>query len=73
MVTPNNQDKVRRYLTKRAHAKPGKDANGRAPNYLGIKNPGQPELASYDTLNLYSKVLTAYKNSGQLPASIQIP
>jgi len=49
------------------------DANGRAPNYLGIKNPGQPELAPYDTLNLYSKVLTAYKNSGQLPASIQIP
>jgi hypothetical protein len=49
------------------------DKNGRAPNYLGITNPGQPDLSTYDTLKLYSKILTEYKNTRQLPASIQIP
>jgi hypothetical protein len=49
------------------------DNNGAAPNYLGITNPGQPDLSTYDVLKLYSKVLTAYKNTGQLPTSIQIP
>jgi zinc-ribbon domain/Pseudomurein-binding repeat len=49
------------------------DKNGRAPNYVGITNPGQPDLSTYDVLNLYAKVLTAYKNTGQLPASMQIP
>ena len=49
------------------------DKNGDAPNYGGITNPGKPDLSTYDMLNLYSKVLTEYKNTGQLPVSIQIP
>jgi hypothetical protein len=49
------------------------DKNADAPNYGGITNSGQPDLSTYDMLNLYSKVLSEYKNTGQLPASIQIP
>jgi hypothetical protein len=49
------------------------DKNGDAPNYGGIYTAGQPDISTYNMLKLYSKVLTEYKNTGQLPASITIP
>ena len=49
------------------------DNNGDAPNYGGIYTAGQPDLSTYNMLKLYSKILTEYKNNGQLPAAITIP
>ena len=49
------------------------DKNSTAPNYVGITSPAQPDLSTYDVLKLFSKVLTSYKNTGQLPISMQIP
>ena len=49
------------------------DNNGQTPNYVGITNPGQPDLSPLTSLNLFSKVLSAYNSTGQLPASVTIP
>jgi len=49
------------------------DNNGDSPNYVGISNPGQPDLSPDITLNLFAKVLSEYKSTGQLPASVSIP
>ena len=49
------------------------DNNGDAPNYGGIYTAGQPDLSTYNMLKLYSKILTEYKNTEQLPAAITIP
>lgn len=49
------------------------DSNNNAPNYVGITNPGQPDLSPDTTLNMLSKVLSAYKSTGQLPQSVSIP
>ncbi len=49
------------------------DNNGRTPNYVGITNPGQPDLSPISTLNLFSKVLSQYNSTGQLPESVSIP
>lgn len=49
------------------------DNNGDAPNYGGIYTAGQPDISTYNMLKLYSKILTEYKNTGQLPAAITIP
>lgn len=49
------------------------DNNGNAPNYVGIVNPGQPDLSPDTTLNLFAKILSNYKNTGQLPGSVTIP
>lgn len=43
------------------------------PNYIGINTPGQADLSPTSILNLFSKVLVAYQNTGQLPASVSIP
>lgn len=43
------------------------------PNYTGITNPGQPDLSPDTTLNLFAKVLSDYKATGQLPQSVSIP
>ena len=49
------------------------DNYGRSPNYVGIKNPGQPDLSPTMTLDLFSKVLSEYNSTGQLPQSVSIP
>jgi hypothetical protein len=49
------------------------DNYGRSPNYVGIKNPGQPDLSPTMTLDLFSKVLSQYNSTGQLPTSVTIP
>ncbi|MBI5459728.1 pseudomurein-binding repeat-containing protein [Methanobacterium sp.] len=49
------------------------DNNGQSPNYIGIKVSGQPDLSPDTLLSLYSKVLTQYKSTGQLPVSVTIP
>ena len=49
------------------------DNNGRSPNYIGITNPGQPDLSPTTTLNLFTKVLSQYNSTGQLPPSVTIP
>lgn len=49
------------------------DNNKNTPNYVGITNPGQPDLSPDTTLNLFAKVLSEYKATGQLPPSISIP
>ena len=49
------------------------DKYGRTPNYVGITNPGQPDLSPTTTLNLFTKVLSQYNSTGQLPASVTIP
>ena len=49
------------------------DTNGRSPNYVGITNPGQPDLSPTTTLNLFTKVLSQYNSTGQLPQSVTIP
>ena len=49
------------------------DNNGRSPNYIGITNPGQPDLSPTTTLNLFTKVLSQYNSTGQLPQSVTIP
>ncbi len=49
------------------------DKNGQTPNYVGITNPGQPDLSPTSTLNLFSKVLSQYNSTGQLPESVAIP
>lgn len=49
------------------------DKNGQTPNYVGITNPGQPDLSPTTTSNLFSKVLSQYNSTGQLPPSVSIP
>lgn len=49
------------------------DANGKSPNYVGITSSGQPDLSTSSLINLYAKVLTQYKSTGQLPSAINIP
>ena len=49
------------------------DNNQRSPNYVGITNPGQPDLSPTMTLNLFTKVLSQYNSTGQLPQSVTIP
>ncbi len=49
------------------------DNNGIVPNYLGIKVSGQADLSPDTLLNMYTKVLTQYKSTGQLPANVTIP
>jgi hypothetical protein len=49
------------------------DSNKNAPNYVGITNPGQPDLSPDTTLNMFAKVLSDYKSTGQLPQSVSIP
>ena len=49
------------------------DNYARSPNYVGIKNPGQPDLSPTMTLDLFSKVLSEYNSTGQLPQSVSIP
>lgn len=44
-----------------------------SPNYVGITNPGQPDLSPDTTLNMFAKVLSDYKATGQLPQSVSIP
>lgn len=46
------------------------DNNGQAPNYTGIYTPGSPDLSSDLTFKLFMKVLTQYKNTGKLPATV---
>ncbi len=41
------------------------DNYGRSPNYVGIKNPGQPDLSPTMTLDLFSKVLSEYNSTGK--------
>lgn len=48
------------------------DNNGFTPNFIGINNPGQPDLSPTSALNLFSKVLTQYKSTGQLPVTVNI-
>ncbi|AXV40455.1 zinc ribbon domain-containing protein [Methanobacterium sp. BAmetb5] len=49
------------------------DNSGQTPNYIGITVSGQPDLSPDSMLNMYAKVLTQYKSTGQLPASVTIP
>jgi hypothetical protein len=48
------------------------DSNGQTPNFIGISTPGQADLSPTTALNLFSKVLSQYKNTGQLPASVNL-
>jgi predicted nucleic acid-binding Zn ribbon protein len=48
------------------------DNNGQTPNFIGIYSPGEPDLSPQNALNLFSKVLVQYKNTGELPASVTI-
>ncbi len=49
------------------------DEYGQTPNYVGITNPGQPDLSPITTLNLFTKVLSQYNSTNQLPQSVTIP
>lgn len=49
------------------------DTNGLSPNYIGIKVSGQADLSPDNLLKVYSKVLTQYKSTGKLPASVTLP
>jgi phage FluMu protein Com len=49
------------------------DRNNRTPNYVGISEPNQPDLAPNTVLNLFSKVLSEYKSTGKLPEGVSIP
>jgi hypothetical protein len=49
------------------------DKYGQTPNYVGITNPGQPDLSPTTTLNLFTKVLSQYNSTGQLPPSVTLP
>lgn len=48
------------------------DNNGVAPNYVGISNPGQPDLSPDTILSVLSDVLSQYKSTGKLPESVAI-
>jgi len=48
------------------------DNNGQSPNYIGIKVSGQPDLSPNTLLILYSKALTQYGSTGELPTSVTI-
>ena len=48
------------------------DNNGQAPNYVGITNPGQPDLSPNTALKVFAKILSVYKSTGQLPPSVTI-
>lgn len=48
------------------------DANGQAPNHTGIDFSGSPDLSPDITLKTFAKVLTGYKNTGELPASVSV-
>ena len=43
------------------------------PNFVGITNPGQPDLSPDTALNMFAKILSDYKATGQLPQSVSIP
>ena len=49
------------------------DKNGQSPNYVGITNPGQPDLSPTTTLNIFTKILSDYNSTSQLPPSVTIP
>ncbi len=49
------------------------DSNGRSPNHTGIVYSGSPDLSPDLTLKAFMKALTEYKNTGQLPQSINVP
>ena len=48
------------------------DANGRVPNHAGIKSAGSSDLNPDMTLKAFTKVLTEYQATQQLPTSISI-
>jgi len=48
------------------------DSNGRSPNHTGINSSGSPDLSPDMTLKVFANVLTQYKATGQLPASISV-
>lgn len=48
------------------------DANGQAPNHTGIDFSGSPDLSPDVTLKAFAKVLTEYKDTGKLPASVSV-
>lgn len=48
------------------------DNNGVAPNYVGISNPGQPDLSPDTILSVLSDVLSQYNSTGKLPESVAI-
>lgn len=49
------------------------DNYGSTPNYVGISDPEQHDLSRDTMLTLFSKVLSDYKSTGQLPESVTIP
>lgn len=49
------------------------DTNGATPNYVGISTPGVPDLSPDTMLNMLAKVLSQYKKTGELPATVDIP
>jgi len=49
------------------------DSQGISPNYIGITVSGEPDLSMDNVLNLYTKILTQYKSTGQLPESVTFP
>lgn len=48
------------------------DNNGVAPNYVGISNPGQPDLSPDTILSVLSDVLSQYNSKGKLPETVAI-
>ncbi len=48
------------------------DINGQTPNFIGITTPGQANISPTTSLNLFSKVLSQYKSTGQLPGSVNL-
>ncbi|SCG85444.1 pseudomurein-binding repeat-containing protein [Methanobacterium congolense] len=48
------------------------NTNGIAPNYVGISNPGQPDLSPDTILSVLSDVLSQYKSTGKLPETVAI-
>lgn len=49
------------------------EQNGQVPNHGGVFQAGVNDLSPDLMLKLYVKVLTDYKSSGQLPASVTVP
>lgn len=48
------------------------DSNGKSPNHTGIDFSGSPDLSTDTTLKAFTKVLTEYQATGELPAGISI-
>jgi len=46
------------------------DNNGATPNFIGISNPGQPDISPDNLLLIFSNILVKYKSTGSLPDSI---